>query len=223
MSSETIPNLFCAIGSETTSLSKDDLKQYLFQFAQEVVGDRDDVLLVPPDCTRLHSRAGEIVQILHEKLPENVSILPALGTHAPMSDDEIRKMYGDELADKKPSPFIVHDWRNDVVTIGEVPADLVSKATNGRVNKPWPAQLNRIVWGKRRSLHQDKPKPPLVLSIGQVVPHEVMGMANYNKNLFVGTGGSEVSLLLLCRSSSVVRNVSLLNALLCRTKYLIGH
>lgn len=31
----------------------------------------------------------------------------------------------------------------------------------------------------------------LILSIGQVVPHEVMGMANYNKNIFVGTGGSE--------------------------------
>jgi nickel-dependent lactate racemase len=31
----------------------------------------------------------------------------------------------------------------------------------------------------------------LILSIGQVVPHEVVGMANYNKNIFVGTGGQE--------------------------------
>ena len=31
----------------------------------------------------------------------------------------------------------------------------------------------------------------LILSIGQVVPHEVIGMANYNKNIFVGTGGAE--------------------------------
>ena len=30
----------------------------------------------------------------------------------------------------------------------------------------------------------------LIVSIGQVVPHEVIGMANYNKNLFVGTGGA---------------------------------
>ncbi len=31
----------------------------------------------------------------------------------------------------------------------------------------------------------------LILSLGQVVPHEVVGMANHNKNIFVGTGGPD--------------------------------
>ena len=76
--------------------------------------------------------------------------------------------------------FRVHDWRNDVVTIGHVPAEFVAEATEGIYRKPWPAQLNRLVWEGGHDL---------ILSIGQVVPHEVIGMANYNKNLFVGTGG----------------------------------
>ena len=28
-----------------------------------------------------------------------------------------------------------------------------------------------------------------MLSIGQVVPHEVIGLANYNKNILIGTAG----------------------------------
>jgi nickel-dependent lactate racemase len=75
-----------------------------------------------------------------------------------------------------------HDWRNDVVTIGEVPADFVCRATEGLWTRCWPAQLNRLIWEGGHDL---------VLSIGQVVPHEVMGMANYNKNIFVGAGGSQ--------------------------------
>ena len=71
---------------------------------------------------------------------------------------------------------------NDVVTIGEVPESLVSKASDGHIVEPWPAQLNKLVWEGGHDL---------VISVGQVVPHEVMGMANYNKNLFVGVGGSQ--------------------------------
>jgi nickel-dependent lactate racemase len=74
-----------------------------------------------------------------------------------------------------------HDWRNDVVTIGEVPAAFVCQVTDGICGKSWPVQLNKLVWQGGHDL---------ILSIGQVVPHEVIGMANYNKNLFVGTGGA---------------------------------
>jgi hypothetical protein len=114
-----------------------------------------------------------------------IQILPALGTHAPMTSTELHTMFGSALATKEPSPFLVHQWRHDVVTIGQVPADLVATATLGRLtDRTWPVQLNRHVWDKRRSLwrqqHQQQASsvstttsPPLVLSIGQVVPHEV--------------------------------------------------
>jgi hypothetical protein len=203
-------SLFCAIGSETTALSEDNLRFHLHAFL-DTLGEREDILLLPPDFTRYPSHAGIITQIISEyynfttpsepdpppakiqrkscnPIP-NIQIMPALGTHAPMRDSEIRKMFGDSLADKKdPNPFLIHDWRNDVVTIGEAPASMVKEATWGMVDKPWPAQLNKLVWSKRKTLRDESRQnhDSLVLSIGQVVPHEVMGMANYSKNLFVG-------------------------------------
>jgi nickel-dependent lactate racemase len=212
--------LVCSIGYETADLSRDDLRSHVTSFLDSL-SSRDDVLLIPPDFTRYHSQAGILTQLVCEHygiIPSssspsssslhaspksaavvpNITILPALGTHAPMTLREIRTMYGDALADlqeKEGNLFRMHDWRRDVVTIGHVPATMVSKATRGLVSdRPWPAQLNRIVWDKRRSnlpSSGSSNKPPLVLSIGQVVPHEVMGMANFNKNLFVGCGGVE--------------------------------
>jgi nickel-dependent lactate racemase len=211
----SMENLFCAVGSDSTCLSEEDLRLQLRRFLQ-ALGEREDILLIPPDFTRFPSHAGLITQIICEQYKfitpsnestdslsqdnnkalqdsvPNIQILPALGTHAPMSESEIRRMFGDALADRKePSPFLIHDFRNDVVTIGEAPSSMVKDATFGLVDKPWPAQLNRIVWNKRKSLRDRTVQRhhSLVLSIGQVVPHEVMGMANFNKNLFVGTGG----------------------------------
>ena len=203
----SVDSLFLAVGSETTSLSEDQLREHITSFL-EVLGEREDVLLIPPDFTRFPSHAGLITQLISEfykftnppagkvakiegdSIP-TIQILPALGTHGPMTEIEIRKMFGDALAEKTPSPFLIHDWKNDVVTIGEAPASMVQAATRGLVDKPWPAQLNKLVWNKRESIRDPSKQahPTLVLSIGQVVPHEVMGMANFNKNLFVGTGG----------------------------------
>jgi nickel-dependent lactate racemase len=105
-------------------------------------------------------------------------ILPALGTHAPMTAREITEMFKGVPHDL----FRVHDWRKDVVTVGIVPGEYVSEITDGALDYSWPAQLNNLVFNGGHDL---------ILSIGQVVPHEVIGMANYNKNLFVGTGGPE--------------------------------
>ena len=120
----------------------------------------------------------------------DITILPALGTHFPMTKAQIKTMFGDDLAQKEDA-FLVHDWRKDVETIGHAPADLVEKATDGMVSRPWPAQLNTHVWSRRKHDPEKQPHKSLILSIGQVVPHEVMGMANFNKNLFVGVGGVE--------------------------------
>lgn len=190
-------SLFCAIGSPTTSLTDDELRGHLSAFLDHV-GEREDVLLIPPDYTRYNSQAGKITQMVCEHykfipvadqppsdkkrkyevggVPQ-IEILPALGTHAPMTQQEIRKMYGDHMANMEPTPIIVHDWRNDVVTIGHSPAEMVKKATRGMVEKPWPAQLNRKVWEKRLHDPEKQAHKSLVVSIGQVVPHEVMGMA----------------------------------------------
>jgi nickel-dependent lactate racemase len=165
-------------GSESADLSSSDLREGLHQ-ALRALGARKKVLAVPPDYTRFHSRAGELTAFAGEYFGEAlVDVLPALGTHAPMSSDALAAMF----PGVSPGLFRVHDWRADAITVGTVPADYVSKVTGGAADFEWPAQLNRLL---ARGGHD------LILSIGQVVPHEVMGMANYNKNLFVGTGGCE--------------------------------
>ena len=165
-------------GSENTVIEANDLESGLYS-ALNRLGQRRKVLVVPPDYTRFHSGSGEITALIYKYYNENLKdILPALGTHAPMTDHELGKMYQSIPGDL----FRYHDWRNDVVTVGTVPGEFVSKITDGKLNYPWPAQLNKLVFSGGHDL---------ILSVGQVVPHEVTGMANYNKNLFIGTGGSE--------------------------------
>lgn len=165
-------------GSINTSFSAEDLRNGLFE-AFGKMGAKNKVLAIPPDSTRLPSRAGELTEMTWEYFGEKLTnILPALGTHTPMTDNQISYMFG-----KTPrNLFRDHDWRNDVVTLGIVPAKFVSEVSEGAVEYDWPAQVNKLLVEGNFDL---------ILSIGQVVPHEVVGMANYNKNVLVGTGGSE--------------------------------
>eukprot|EP00750_Incisomonas_marina_P018469 INCI2965.1.p2 GENE.INCI2965.1~~INCI2965.1.p2 ORF type:complete len:602 (+),score=112.81 INCI2965.1:203-2008(+) len=170
--------LHFARGSKDGSISDADLQRHLVETLTKL-GKRERVCLVPPDYTRFHSNAGILTQACYEHYGGAVKdIMPALGTHAPITDEQRIKMFGEVPKDL----FRVHDWRNDVVKVGEVPAELVREASDGKVSEPWPAQLNKLIWEGDHDL---------VLSIGQVVPHEVLGMANYNKNLFVGVGGAD--------------------------------
>ena len=170
--------IYFGSGSENTVMGSDDLRNGLLM-AFKKLGKKKRVLVVPPDFTRFHSRAGEITTMIYDYYKENLKdILPALGTHAPMTGPELNKMF----PGVPESLFRVHDFRKDVVTMGIVPGEYVSQITGGLLDYPWPAQVNRLISDGGHDL---------ILSVGQVVPHEVIGMANYNKNLFVGTGGAE--------------------------------
>jgi len=141
------------------------------------LGERKRVAAVPPDFTRFHSKAGELTEMAWEFYGDAlVDVLPALGTHTPMSDAQIATMFGETPREL----FRVHDWRKDIVTLGEVPGEFVREVSEGKVEYSWPAQVNKLL---RDGGHD------LILSIGQVVPHEVVGMANGSKNIFIGTGG----------------------------------
>jgi nickel-dependent lactate racemase len=165
-------------GSEKTVLSPNDLEYGLYS-ALVKLGPRKKILVVPPDFTRFHSRAGDLTILINNYYKDGLKdILPALGTHAPMSNHELEEMFKGVPKDL----FRIHDWRKDVVTVGTVPGEFVSKITDGAIDYSWPAQLNKLVFNGGHDL---------ILSVGQVVPHEVIGMANYNKNLLIGTGGPE--------------------------------
>jgi nickel-dependent lactate racemase len=170
--------LYLACGKDNATLSSGEMRQALFA-ALDTIGKRTRVLILPPDYTRFHSRAGELTCWAHEYYGDGLTdIMPALGTHRAMTAAEIGAMFPGVPA----ALFRVHDWRRDCETVGVVPADRVRALSQGTVDFMWPAQVNRLVLNGGHDL---------ILSIGQVVPHEVIGMAGYNKNIFVGLGGSE--------------------------------
>ncbi len=170
--------LYFQQGSVETKLSDRDL-QLILNDVFDKLGRRDKVLALPPDYTRFHSRAGILTRFAWQYYGDRLTdVLPAIGTHFAMTETEIGKMFGD----MPQSLFRVHDWREGVITLGEVPADYVKDVSEGLVDYSWPAQVDKLLVEGGFDL---------ILSIGQVVPHEVIGMANYNKNVFIGTGGRD--------------------------------
>jgi nickel-dependent lactate racemase len=170
-------SLYCATGGVESDL----LPQLQDLFAESLakLGQRNRVLVVPPDQSRVHSRSGDLTRYAWDYYGDRLqAVLPALGTHAAMQPDQIARMFGA----MPQSLFRVHNWRTDVETLGEVPAEFIHEQSEGKLNYSWPAQVNRLI---------SQGGFDLILSIGQVVPHEVIGMANYNKNILVGTGGRD--------------------------------
>jgi len=170
-------SLYCTTGGVESDLFP-QLQELLAESLAKL-GQRNGVLIVPPDQSRIHSRSGDLARYAWEYFGDRLqAVLPALGTHAAMKPEQIARMFG-AIPQKL---FRVHNWRTDVETLGEVPAEFIHEQSEGKLNYSWPAQVNRLV------AHGGF---DLILSIGQVVPHEVIGMANYNKNILVGTGGRE--------------------------------
>ena len=166
---------------DINGLSDAQIRSALELSLSDIRSNLKKVLILPPDFTRYHSNAGKITVMLYQMLSPSaeVDIMPALGTHVAVSESEWNKMFA-------PIPFskmIVHNWRTDVEKIGVVPADFISEVSEGLVNDPIDVEVNRRLLD---------PSYDLILSVGQVVPHEVVGMANRNKNIFVGCGGSSM-------------------------------
>jgi len=139
------------------------------------------VLLIPPDITRAHSGGGIITKLYYEMFLERgiqADILPALGTHKPMTRKEQMGFFGDIPANR----FLIHRWRDGVTTLGEIPQNIVQEISGGILNDAIPVQVSNYLIDFSYDL---------IISIGQVVPHEVVGMANYTKNIVVGCGGSQ--------------------------------
>ncbi|MGI8906597.1 MAG: lactate racemase domain-containing protein [Candidatus Sumerlaeaceae bacterium] len=170
---------YIAQGSATEELTHEQLELLVDELLVRL-GSLKRVLLIPPDHTRSHSYAGELTSMLYHRLSKNaeIKILPALGTHSPMTSGQIAAMFQDIPLDR----FLVHNWRTDLHKLGEVPADFIDGITGKRLRYPIHCEINRTLL---------EGKWDRIISIGQVVPHEVVGMANHSKNVFVGTGGSD--------------------------------
>lgn len=171
---------YCFDGGAEAVLDEKRVGELLDELLVQL-GPLKRVLLLPPDRTRLHSYAGELTVALYERLRETaeVRILPTLGTHTRMSSDELSKMFPGVPHEL----FEVHDWRNGVVSLGEIPAKLIEQLSDGKLSYSIDCRVNRLLveeeWDR-------------ILSIGQLVPHEVIGIAGHAKNVFVGAGGKDM-------------------------------
>lgn len=168
-----------ADGGPGRTISSTELRVHLESVVEQDLRN-ERILLVPPDHTRLHSRAGEITAMLYQLMSErgaNVTVLPALGTHAEMTPGDVNLLFGDGV------PFdsiVAHRWRSGLVHLGEIGAAEIVELTGGRFSEPIPVEVDELLldgWDR-------------VVSIGQVVPHEVIGMANFTKNIVIGLGGA---------------------------------
>jgi len=173
------------IEQDGRGISNDDIAAHLAAALDDWQARRGRVkkaLVVPPDFTRFHSNAGFITQVFYRLLTAQgatVDVMPALGTHVPVSETQWRTMFGEIPYDA----MIVHNWRTDVVRLGEVPSDEVRRLSDGLWTEPVSVEVNRRIMDESYDL---------IISPGQVVPHEVIGMANHAKNLFVGCGGADM-------------------------------
>ena len=168
---------------EQVSISSEELESLVFQTLETffpTLGKK--VLILPPDHTRLNSQAGPITVLVYEWLTSRsvpTDILPTLGTHNPMTEAQLRMMYGESIP---LDAFKVHNWRNGIVRKGEIPGEMLAELSGGKVNYSVGVEVNKILFDDY----------DLILSVGQVVPHEVVGMANYTKNIVVGAGGADI-------------------------------
>jgi len=163
------------------AISDEQLRVILDQFIAVKAKDAKRVLILPPDITRFHSKAGFITAYLYHQLKDQaeVKFLPALGTHDPMSDDDIDAMFG---ADIPKALFIPHFWRTDVQKFGEISSERMQELSEGKLDFTMDVAANKLL---------EDGNWDVIISVGQTVPHEVIGMANYTKNILVGTGGSD--------------------------------
>ena len=167
-------------GASDRIITKSELHAHLDSFVEKYK-DIKRLLIIPPDITRLNSRAGEITAYLYEKFKDScfVRIMPALGTHFPMTEEECHKMFGSGIPYDY---YLPHHWRNDLVQLGKLDGEFISELSEGKLDYTMDVGVNKELINGNYDL---------IVSIGQIVPHEVIGMANYTKNILVGVGGGD--------------------------------
>ena len=174
---------YIAHGGKASIITTEEKRALLQEALLKLGGIPKKILVIPPDITRLHSNAGELTRILYELWDAangtTFDILPAIGTHAPMTEPQIAEMYGD----LSKATYHVHHWRTGLYHFGEVPSEFIHEVSGGKLDYSIPVAVNR---------HLVEGDYELIISVGQVIPHEVIGIANGFKNVLVGAGGVEM-------------------------------
>lgn len=146
------------------------------------------ILVLTPDTTRT-CPLPLMIRLLHKSIANSaarVDYMVALGTHTPLSDEAILKLYGVSAEEKetvfKNSRFLNHRWDLDdtLKRIGWIEEDEIEQLSAGRLRERVPVDINRAVFDY-----------DLIVVLGPVFPHEVVGFSGGAKYLFPGISGGE--------------------------------
>ncbi len=143
------------------------------------------VLVLTPDATRtcpLPAAVRAVREVIGTHCAR-LDFMVALGTHTPLAPERILKLYGIERpADFPNSSFFNHDWdRPDAFRrLTVLSADEVERISEGLLREEVPVDINRRIFDY-----------DLLLVVGPVFPHEVVGFSGGAKYLFPGISGGD--------------------------------
>lgn len=171
------------------TLSESDVLQVCAEAVETWQPDGKRLLFVIPD----HSRTCpldvmfRVLYGLLAKRAKSLDFLVALGTHPLLTPEQIYKRVGitaTEHTTRYPKArFFNHEWKNPerLIEVGRFSRADIREITEGRFEMDVSVTCNRMV------LDYD-----LVVIVGPVFPHEVVGFSGGNKYLFPGIAGQEI-------------------------------
>ncbi len=184
------------LGDPDHTLTSDDVRRLLMEGLPPADWANQRVLVIVPDNTR-SGPIGPVFAQLHELMTSGaqaggqtvaqIDVLIALGTHMALSREQMAHRLDvpvDELETRYPGVRIFnHEWEKEetFVSLGEISADEIEELSNGLLRETVDVRINKLV------LEYD-----LVLILGPVFPHEVVGFSGGNKYFFPGVSGPEV-------------------------------
>lgn len=175
-------------GSPTGRLTEEEARAIVEQGVPASLFEGKRVLVLTPDATRT-APLPMMVRLVNGWIGPRAKALDfmvALGTHQPLSEEKLLALYGITPADREGEfarcRFLNHRWdRPDTLRkIGTLPASSVASLTNGLFSEDVDVVINRAIY-----------EYDLLLILGPVFPHEVVGFSGGTKYLFPGISGGE--------------------------------
>jgi len=175
--------------SEDGFLNKGQAGEAIAEFFAQNDYTGKQILLIIPDNTR-SGPIGDIFKIIYEFLgtkAKALDCLVALGTHQPMSEEQIctrLNMTTSERNSKYASvKFFNHEWEKPqtFTSVGKISADEIEQISGGLFREEVNVVVNKLIF------EYDE-----FFILGPVFPHEVVGFSGGHKYIFPGIAGDEI-------------------------------
>ena len=174
-------------GDPDRNLTNDELSDLVRESLDSLAVDGRRVLILIPDGTRTMPMP-RMFDLFEKYLGARVAALDylvALGTHRPMTDDQLTKLVGRRVVDGQAGPAHIYNHRWDdpdsFTTIGSITSSDIETLSGGLMNQSVPVRLNRLIFAYDQ-----------LIICGPVFPHEVVGFSGGNKYFFPGIAGEEI-------------------------------